>query len=214
MPGIDSSDIYYPVSWIKTTTDLVFNLFSSPQKTKRSLPEEAECGSLDGIKCWLREGMSRSSEHTQRHDWFGCLQVRISMPLMLMVTPHWWTQPCSVDSTLSECWSMLELTSNEKDNSVTPLCMQRLKMVISMLFKLWWNMEPASTARTTMETFHWFLVRQIRLFLSECLPEWLTLILCISSCSWYSCWNHRLPTQSRFGYPSEWLARTIGRTYS
>jgi len=56
MPSIDSSDIYYPVSWIKTTTDLVLNLFNSPQKTKRSLPEEAECGSLEGIKCWLREG--------------------------------------------------------------------------------------------------------------------------------------------------------------
>jgi ankyrin repeat protein len=56
MPSIDTSDIYYPVSWIKTTTDLVLNLFNSPQKTKRSLPEEAECGSLDGIKCWLREG--------------------------------------------------------------------------------------------------------------------------------------------------------------
>jgi ankyrin repeat protein len=56
MPSIDSSDIYYPVSWIKTTTDLLLNLFNSPQKTKRSLPEEAECGSLDGIKCWLREG--------------------------------------------------------------------------------------------------------------------------------------------------------------
>ena len=58
MPSIDSTDIYYPVSWIKTTTDLVMNLFNSPQKTKRSLPEEAECGSLDGIKCWLREGKS------------------------------------------------------------------------------------------------------------------------------------------------------------
>jgi hypothetical protein len=56
MPSIDSSDIYYPVSWIKTTTDLLLNLFNSPQKTKRSLPEEAECGSLEGIKCWLREG--------------------------------------------------------------------------------------------------------------------------------------------------------------
>jgi hypothetical protein len=56
MPSIDSIDIYYPVSWIKTTTDLFLNLFNSPQKTKRSLPEEAECGSLDGIKCWLREG--------------------------------------------------------------------------------------------------------------------------------------------------------------
>ena len=56
MPSIDSNDIYYPVSWIKTTTDMVLNLFSTPQKTKRSLPEEAECGSLDGIKCWLREG--------------------------------------------------------------------------------------------------------------------------------------------------------------
>ncbi len=57
MPSIDSNDIYYPVSWIKTTTDLFLNLFNSPQKTKRSLPEEAECGSLEGIKCWLREGM-------------------------------------------------------------------------------------------------------------------------------------------------------------
>ncbi|CAF4584195.1 unnamed protein product, partial [Rotaria magnacalcarata] len=32
------------------------NLFNTAQKTKRSLPEEAECGSLDGIKCWIREG--------------------------------------------------------------------------------------------------------------------------------------------------------------
>ncbi|CAF1605151.1 unnamed protein product [Rotaria magnacalcarata] len=56
MPSIDSSDIYYPLSWIKTTTDLFFNLFNTAQKTKRSLPEEAECGSLDGIKCWIREG--------------------------------------------------------------------------------------------------------------------------------------------------------------
>jgi cytohesin len=32
------------------------NLFNSPQKTKRSLPEEAECGSVEGIKVWLREG--------------------------------------------------------------------------------------------------------------------------------------------------------------
>lgn len=58
MPSIDASDIYYPVSWIKVTTDLLLNLFNSPQKTKRSLPEEAECGSLEGIKCWLREGNS------------------------------------------------------------------------------------------------------------------------------------------------------------
>ncbi|CAF1036378.1 unnamed protein product [Adineta steineri] len=56
MSSVDTSDIYYPLSWIKTTTDLIFGLFSSPQKTKRSLPEEAECGSIDGIKCWLREG--------------------------------------------------------------------------------------------------------------------------------------------------------------
>ena len=56
MPSIESTDIYYPVTWIKTTTDLLCNLFNSPQKTKRSLPEEAECGSLEGIKCWLREG--------------------------------------------------------------------------------------------------------------------------------------------------------------
>lgn len=56
MPSIETAEVYYPVSWIKTTTDLVLNLFSHPQKTKRSLPEEAECGTLDGIKCWLREG--------------------------------------------------------------------------------------------------------------------------------------------------------------
>ncbi|CAF4201598.1 unnamed protein product, partial [Rotaria socialis] len=56
MPSIDSSDIYYPFAWIKTTTDLFFNLFNTAQKTKRSLPEEAECGSLDGIRCWIREG--------------------------------------------------------------------------------------------------------------------------------------------------------------
>ncbi len=56
MSQVGFDDIYYPVSWIKTTTDLILNLFSRPQKTKRSLPEEAECGSVDGIKCWLREG--------------------------------------------------------------------------------------------------------------------------------------------------------------
>jgi hypothetical protein len=56
MSQVASDDIYYPVSWIKTTTGLILNLFSSPRKTKRSLPEEAECGSVDGIKCWLREG--------------------------------------------------------------------------------------------------------------------------------------------------------------
>jgi ankyrin repeat protein len=56
MSTVDSSDIYYPISWIKTTTNLILSLFSSPQKTKRSLAEEAECGSVDGIKCWLREG--------------------------------------------------------------------------------------------------------------------------------------------------------------
>jgi ankyrin repeat protein len=63
MPSIDSTDIYYPVSWIKTTTDLLLNLFNSPQKTKRSLPEEAECGSLDGIRCWLREGNIKKINH-------------------------------------------------------------------------------------------------------------------------------------------------------
>jgi hypothetical protein len=56
MSQVRSDEIYYPISWIKTTTDLFFNLFSSPQKTKRSLPEEAESGSVEGIKCWLREG--------------------------------------------------------------------------------------------------------------------------------------------------------------
>jgi hypothetical protein len=56
MSQVRSDEIYYPISWIKTTTDLFLNLFSSPQKTKRSLPEEAESGSVEGIKCWLREG--------------------------------------------------------------------------------------------------------------------------------------------------------------
>jgi len=56
MSTVDSSDIYYPVSWIKTIPDLIVGLFHSPQKSKRSLPEEAECGTVDGIKCWLREG--------------------------------------------------------------------------------------------------------------------------------------------------------------
>jgi hypothetical protein len=56
MPAVDYCEIYYPLSWIKFTADTLFNLFSSPQKSKRSLPEEAECGSIEGIKCWLREG--------------------------------------------------------------------------------------------------------------------------------------------------------------
>ena len=60
MSQVGSDEIYYPVSWIKTTTDLILNLFSSPQKTKRSLPEEAECGSVEGIKCWLREGKKKT----------------------------------------------------------------------------------------------------------------------------------------------------------
>jgi len=75
MPSIDSSDIYYPVSWIKTTTDLVLNLFNSPQKTKRSLPEEAECGSLEGIKCWLREGKIPS---IKKKEPVNCLSVFFS----------------------------------------------------------------------------------------------------------------------------------------
>ena len=58
MSHVTSNEIYYPLTWIKTTTDLICSLFSSPQKTKRSLPEEAESGSIDGIKCWLREGKS------------------------------------------------------------------------------------------------------------------------------------------------------------
>ena len=57
MSTADSLDIYYQLSWIKTAKDLVLNLFSSPQKTKRSLAEEAESGSVDGIKCWLSEGI-------------------------------------------------------------------------------------------------------------------------------------------------------------
>ncbi len=59
MATVDSSDIYYPISWIKTTTNLILSLFSRPQKTKRTLAEEAECGSVEGIKCWLREGINR-----------------------------------------------------------------------------------------------------------------------------------------------------------
>jgi len=56
MSQVTSHEIYYPLSWIKTMTDLIFKSFNSPQKTKRTLPEEAECGSIDGIKCWLQEG--------------------------------------------------------------------------------------------------------------------------------------------------------------
>lgn len=56
MSNVSTDEIYYPVGWIKTTVGLILNLFSSPQKTKRSLPEEAEYGSIDGIKAWLREG--------------------------------------------------------------------------------------------------------------------------------------------------------------
>ena len=62
MSTVDYSDIYYPISWIKTTADLIFNLYSNPQKTKRSLPEEAESGCIDGIKCWLREGIFIQSD--------------------------------------------------------------------------------------------------------------------------------------------------------
>jgi hypothetical protein len=61
MSQVNSDEIYYPISWIKTTTDLILNLFNSPQKTKRSLPEEAECGSVEGIKCWLREGKEKTN---------------------------------------------------------------------------------------------------------------------------------------------------------
>jgi hypothetical protein len=57
MSSVDCADVYYPISWIKTTADIILSLFSRPQKSKRSLPEEAECGSIEGIKCWLREGM-------------------------------------------------------------------------------------------------------------------------------------------------------------
>ena len=56
MSQVGTNEIYYPLTWIKTTTDLIYSLFRSSQKTKRSLPEEAESGSIDGIKCWLREG--------------------------------------------------------------------------------------------------------------------------------------------------------------
>lgn len=63
MSQVSSNEIYYPFTWIKTTTDMILNLFNSPQKTKRSLPEEAESGSIDGIKCWLREGNRRFHKH-------------------------------------------------------------------------------------------------------------------------------------------------------
>jgi ankyrin repeat protein len=56
MSSVDCADVYYPISWIKTTADIILSVFSRPQKSKRSLPEEAECGSIEGIKCWLREG--------------------------------------------------------------------------------------------------------------------------------------------------------------
>ena len=59
MSAVDSYSVYYPLSWIKTVSGLLLKPWArSPQKTKRSLPEEAECGTLDGIKCWLREGRS------------------------------------------------------------------------------------------------------------------------------------------------------------
>lgn len=61
MSSDNSYDIYYPISWIKTTTGFILNLFSSPQKTKRSLPEEAESGSVEGVKCWLNEGIDCNS---------------------------------------------------------------------------------------------------------------------------------------------------------
>jgi len=57
MSSVDCADVYYPISWIKTTAEIILSVFSRPQKSKRSLPEEAECGSIEGIKCWLREGM-------------------------------------------------------------------------------------------------------------------------------------------------------------
>ncbi|CAF3379583.1 unnamed protein product [Rotaria socialis] len=56
MSGVDAYDIYYPISWINTTIYNILKLFRSQHKTKRSLPEEAECGTADGIRCWLREG--------------------------------------------------------------------------------------------------------------------------------------------------------------
>ena len=59
MSSVERLDIYYPISWIVTTKNLLVDFFfNNPQKTKRSLPEEAECGSVDGIKDWLREGIS------------------------------------------------------------------------------------------------------------------------------------------------------------
>ena len=64
MSRMDSEPVYYPVSWMKTVVDGLWNLFIvHPRKTKRSLPEEAECGTLDGVKSWLREG---SFEHREK----------------------------------------------------------------------------------------------------------------------------------------------------
>jgi len=55
MNSLDQN-VYYQLSWIKTATDSLLGLFSPSIKTKRSLPEEAECGSLEAIKVWIREG--------------------------------------------------------------------------------------------------------------------------------------------------------------
>jgi hypothetical protein len=80
MATLDSSEIYYPLSWMKTTVGLLYKLlFTSPQKSKRSLPEEAECGSLEGIRCWLREGESLDRRANESTPLCASTQVLTSM---------------------------------------------------------------------------------------------------------------------------------------
>ena len=60
MSKFEASEIYYPFMWLQTIADNLLSLIvSSPRKTKRSLPEEAECGTIEGIKCWLKEGSTK-----------------------------------------------------------------------------------------------------------------------------------------------------------
>ena len=87
MSNVGADEIYYPFTWIKITVDLILNLFSRPQKTKRSLPEEAECGSIDGIKVWLREGISYSCTFCYRLSFHLCLGADIDAPDAYGYTP-------------------------------------------------------------------------------------------------------------------------------
>lgn len=54
---MSGDDIYYPITWLKTLLNPIWNFFfPNAKKTKRSLAEEAECGSLEGIQSWLHDG--------------------------------------------------------------------------------------------------------------------------------------------------------------